>query len=517
MSTLTTCAASRRQRSLRSTARVCTVVPMLLLMACGDAGGDSGASVAAATTAEPAGGAITLWTDSTELFMEHPALIVGAPDKFAVHLTDITDFAPLRSGRITLRFVPRGGGAPLVVVQDAPRAPGIYGPSPAFTTAGDYDLTILVDSPQARDSITVRGLRVYAKASDAPREEAGADEGIAFLKEQQWKTAGFRTDFATTGGVAAAFEASGEIAPAAGRFAEVTAPISGLVDAAGVASSPVPGQRVVRGQVLAYLAPSLGDGGSAFAEARAALREAEDEHERATRLFAVEAVPQRRVHEAESRLRAAREALSGLGGGALSANGKIAVRAPIAGVIARRSIAPGTRVDAGATLFTVVDPSVVWLEVNVPAAQASLVDRTSAAEFLLEGSDRRYAARRTVSVGSMIDSLSRTVPVLYEVANADGSVRIGAAARVSVRTGQQATGVLIPSAAILDEDGRAVVYVQAEGERFEKREVRVAGTEGTRSVVTSGVKAGERIVTGATYQVRLASLSTAVPSHGHEH
>src|SRR5687768_16425273 len=33
--------------------------------------------------AEPAGGAITLWTDSVELFMEHPALIVGAPDKFA--------------------------------------------------------------------------------------------------------------------------------------------------------------------------------------------------------------------------------------------------------------------------------------------------------------------------------------------------------------------------------------------------------------------------------------------------
>ncbi len=516
MSTLATCAASCRQRSLWFTARVCTVAPMLLLMACGDTGGDSVASVAAATTPEPAGGAITLWTDSTELFMEHPALIVGAPDKFAVHLTDITDFAPLRSGRITLRFVPRDGGTSLVVVQDTPRSPGIYGPSPAFTTPGEYDLTILVDSPQARDSIMVPGLRVYAKASEAPREEAG-DDGIAFLKEQQWKTAGFRTDFATTGSLAAAFGASGEIVPAAGRFAEVTAPISGLVDAAGVASSPVPGQRVSRGQVMAYLTPTLGDGGSAFAEARAALREAEDEHLRATRLFALEAVPQRRVHEAENRLLAAREALTGLGGGALSANGKIAVRAPIAGVIARRIIAPGTRVEAGATLFTVIDPSVVWLEVNVPAAQATQVDRTSSAEFLLEGSARRYTARRTVSVGSMIDSLSRTVPVLYEVANADGSVRIGAAARVSVRTGKRASGVLIPSAAILDEDGRAVVYVQAEGERFEKREVTVAGIEGTRSIVTTGVKAGERIVTGATYQVRLASLSTSVPSHGHEH
>ena len=467
--------------------------------------------------AEPAGGAITLWTDSTELFMEHPALIVGAPDKFAVHLTDLTDFTPLRSGRITLRFQPRAGGAPLVVTQDAPRAPGIYGPAPEFRAAGVYDLTILVDSPQARDSISVPGLQVYASAEAAPREAEGGDAGIAFLKEQQWKTPGLRTAFAERGSVAASFEASGEIEPAAGRFAEITAPIGGLVDAGGVAESPAPGQRVSRGQVLASLTPSLGEGGSAYAEARAALREAEDEHARARRLFAVEAVPERRVHEAEIRLQAAREALAGFGGGALTAGGRIAVRSPVAGVVARRSITPGSRVEPGAPLFTVVDPSVVWLAVNVPAAYAADVGRSSGAEFRLEGSDRRYEARRTVSVGSVIDSLSRTVPVLYEVPNPDGSLKIGATARVSVRTGTRADGVVIPTSAVLDEDGRPVAYVQPEGERFEKRELTVAGTEGERTVVTAGIQPGERVVTGAAYQVRLASLSTAVPAHGHEH
>jgi cobalt-zinc-cadmium efflux system membrane fusion protein len=35
--------------------------------------------------------------------------------------------------------------------------------------------------------------------------------------------------------------------------------------------------------------------------------------------------------------------------------------------------------------------------------------------------------------------------------------------------------------------------------------------------VTSGVKAGERVVTTGAYLVRLASLSTQVPSHGHVH
>jgi len=36
-------------------------------------------------------------------------------------------------------------------------------------------------------------------------------------------------------------------------------------------------------------------------------------------------------------------------------------------------------------------------------------------------------------------------------------------------------------------------------------------------LVLDGLKAGERVVTAAAYQVRLASLSTAAPAHGHEH
>ena len=377
---------------------------------------------------------------------------------------------------------------------------------------------MLVESAQARDSISVPDLRVYARAEDAPREEGGGESGISFLKEQQWKTPGFTTAFATNGSVSATIDASGTIEPAAGRYAEVTAPIGGLVDAGSVASSPAPGQHVRRGQVLALLVPTLGEGGSgAFAEARARLREAQDEFDRAKRLVEAEAAPARRLHEAEIRLQASREALAGFSGGALSTDGRLAISSPIAGVVARRTIAPGSRVEAGAPLFTVVDPSVVWLSVNVPAAQASLVGRSGGASFELEGASRRYDTRRVVSIGSVIDSMSRTLPVIYEIANADGSIKVGATARVHVRTGATQQGVVIPVAAILDEDGRPIVYVQPEGETFEKRSIRIGGQDGDRVLVLEGLKPGERIVTGSAYQVRLASLSTAAPAHGHEH
>jgi cobalt-zinc-cadmium efflux system membrane fusion protein len=138
-------------------------------------------------------------------------------------------------------------------------------------------------------------------------------------------------------------------------------------------------------------------------------------------------------------------------------------------------------------------------------------------EFRVEGSTRLYTARRVVSVGSVIDSLSRTVPVLFEVANPDGALKVGANASVAVRTGLRQQGVVLPASAILDEDGRPIVYVQPEGERFEKREITVGDREGDRVLVRGGLKAGERVVTGAAYQVRLASLSSSAPAHGHEH
>jgi RND family efflux transporter MFP subunit len=174
-------------------------------------------------------------------------------------------------------------------------------------------------------------------------------------------------------------------------------------------------------------------------------------------------------------------------------------------------------VEAGAPLFTIVDASVVWLTVNIPASAAATVNLNSTATFTVEGSPRTYAAQRIVSIGSVIDSISRTVPIIYEIVNPDGSLKVGANARAVVRTGSIVQGVVVPTSAILDDNGRSIVFVQPEGETFERREVVLGAREGDLAIIVSGVKAGERVVSGAPYQVKLASLSTAVPEHGHEH
>ena len=465
---------------------------------------------ASAEEALPGGGAVTLWTEKTELFVEYPALLVDEPGKLLVHLTALSDFTPLRSGKLTLRFEPEGGGATVEVVQETPRSPGIYGPVVTLPAAGRWNLRLRVESPQVEDVLVVPDLPVYASHADLPEPEPESGEGIAFLKEQQWQTPGFRTAFAAAGSLPAGIEAPGEIVPAAGHYAEIGAPVAGLVDPEGASVAPAPGERVEERELLAVLTPALGESGSAVAAARAELREAENDYDRARRLLAVEAVPERRVEESRIRLDAARETLAGLtAGGVVAADGRIRLRAPIAGVVAQRDLAPGSRVAAGDRLFTIVDPSVVWLRAHVPAAEAPRIGAEAGATFVLEGGGARGAASRTVAVGSMVDPETRTVPVLYEVENPEATIKVGAHARVTVHTGELAHGVVVPDAAVLEEDGRPVAYVQLEGESFERREL-VLGPR-------AGVSPGDRMVTGAAYQVHLASLSTAVPAHGHGH
>ena len=467
------------------------------------------------TGTELPGGAITVWTDSSELFMEHPALFSGTPSRFAVHLTDLTDFSALRSGTVTLRFRQRDGAGSLDVTQDAPRSPGIYGLEVTFPSGGTWDLTVEVRGDQITDRIEVPGLVVTEDGDEpAPAEEPTAGE-ISFLKEQQWKTPGFRTEAADSGGMVSAIEASGEIIPAADRLAIVAAPVDGIVDAASLQDTPLVGQRVTANTALAALLPALGDAGAALAEAQAQLRDAEAEYQRASRLVAAEAAPKRRLLEAEVSRDRARQALTGLGGG--MENGRLVLRSPIGGIIADRRIVAGARVQAGEPLFTVVDPSIVWLRARVPAASVPAVRQNAPATFRYEGTGTWRPTGRRITSAPMIDSLSRTLALVWEVANPAGTIPIGATATVAVPLGGEVGGVTIPASAMVEEDGVPVVYVQLSGESFTRRVVRVGARAGDRAVIADGVRAGERVVSGAAYQVRLASLGSSVPAHGHEH
>jgi RND family efflux transporter MFP subunit len=488
-----------------------TLIAPLLLAAVAACSND------AAETVEPELGSVvvTQWNDSTELFLEYPHVVAGqATGNWAIHLSSMKDFKPIRTGTLSVRFVNEREVAETFTIA-APARDGIFLLDPVIVNAGTYRVELSLASPQVSSQHVLPEVLVYASEAEAPREageEAGG--GIAFLKEQQWLIP-FAAHPAEEDRVQRTVTAPGEIIPPDGALVEVSAPVDGIAGAVENRGAPSVGQSVRPGQVLVVLAPTAQEGG--FAQARGRVERLEREVARDERLVATGAIPRRRLEEARHDLEIARAEADAMGAAGAGADYRLRLTAPIAGVIARRSFVPGGRVQAGTPLFTIVDPRTAWLRVQVPASAAASIPSGAQATFTVQGSDLVHETARLVSVGNVLDPATRTVPVVFQVAEAGSLFTFGQLAQAAVPVGGSIDGVVIPNTSIVDDNGTPVAYVQAGGEMFERRVLALGETDGTRTHIVAGIRPGEMVVTTGAYQVRLAAASGSEFAGGHAH
>jgi cobalt-zinc-cadmium efflux system membrane fusion protein len=124
---------------------------------------------------------------------------------------------------------------------------------------------------------------------------------------------------------------------------------------------------------------------------------------------------------------------------------------------------------------------------------------------------------RLVDIGKVVDEQSRTATAVFEVSNRSEQLSIGMQANVRLEGGAQVPVVLIPREAVLDNEGRKIVYVLMSGEEFERRDVVLGDEYGGTVAILSGIKPGERVVTQGAYQLKLQELRPAnTGAHTHE-
>ena len=132
------------------------------------------------------------------------------------------------------------------------------------------------------------------------------------------------------------------------------------------------------------------------------------------------------------------------------------------------------------------------------------------------GAPRPLGDGELVYLSQEIDTASRTAPITFRHVN-DSGLRVGMAVELVVKTRREERALTVPREAVVDEDGKMVVFVQLDGETFEKRQVEIGGDDGVDVVLRSGVIPGERVVVSSPYSLLLAQAGTAVPAHGHAH
>jgi multidrug efflux pump subunit AcrA (membrane-fusion protein) len=96
-------------------------------------------------------------------------------------------------------------------------------------------------------------------------------------------------------------------------------------------------------------------------------------------------------------------------------------------------------------------------------------------------------------------------------------VAVNQTVQVRLFTDAAARAAVVPESAIVDDAGRPIVFVQVEGESFVRKPVTLGAREGGFVQVVEGLRPGERVVTRGGNLIRLASMSSQVPAHGHVH
>lgn len=290
---------------------------------------------------------------------------------------------------------------------------------------------------------------------------------------------------------------SGELSPE--QSAQVRAQVAGpVLEVFAEQGQPVrKGQRLARiddaalRQALLSASSALhtAEGGLALATRNAertrqlhlagAVSEAEDEQARQSVTAAEGAVA-----DARARLRMAKDQVE-----------RATVRSPMDGIVAEQPVKAGDVVQVGNLLYTVVDPRSMRLEASVPVEELQAVQVGTPVDFRVAGYDEPF--RGTITrVNPAVDPATRQVRIYASLADSTRPLVAGLFAEGQVAT-RERTGIVLPEDAV-DIRGIRPTVLRVRRGAVERVEVEPGVKVPDRGLVeiVRGIAVGDTIVRG---------------------
>ncbi len=177
------------------------------------------------------------------------------------------------------------------------------------------------------------------------------------------------------------------------------------------------------------------------------------------------------------------------------------IAAPQSGVVTELMVRQGAQVTPGMPLMKLTDLSRVWILIEVPEAQAAWVAVGKPVEARLKGLPGKLFEGKVDHVYPLLDTATRTLRARLTFDNADGALKPGMYADVTVFGGAQQDVTLVPSEAVIRTGTRSVVLV-AEGEgRYRPVEISLGPERQDEIVVVEGLEAGQQVVVSGQFLI----------------
>lgn len=462
----------------------------------------------------------TLFSDSLEFYVEHPALLAGEEAEILVHLTRTETYQPCSEGQVSILMDGVSG------TSGKARIPGIYAVLFTPEKEGAFHAEISYTEGSLREAVEAHvhvyadhaAMHVPAEDQDAHGHEPAPLGEITYLKEQAWQS-DFRVEKIQRGSFHTIIPTSGELMPMPGEKKNISSTSRGMVQFAD--RHLVQGTQVEQGQLLFLISSeSLVEDNLKlrYEEAKNKWQNSRSTFLRHARLFESEAISQRQYQESLTAYR--EDSLNFYNLEAHISEEGIRIVAPISGSIHELMVSEGTHVGEGDVLAILSPDRNLLLRADLPQQYFQYSTSISSANFRPAYSTDVLSVGelkgRLLAVGHSVKENDHYLPVNFLLHN-DGRLLEGAFAEVYLIAGERDQVITVPLTAIGEEQGGKYVFIQVSGESYTKRRVQTGPGDGRRVEILSGLAEGERVVTRGTMLIKAASLETGEIGHGHSH
>lgn len=177
------------------------------------------------------------------------------------------------------------------------------------------------------------------------------------------------------------------------------------------------------------------------------------------------------------------------------------VTAPRGGMVAELSVRQGMLLRTGAPLARINGLSSVWVEADVPQAQAAVVQLGAPIRVTLAAWPDAPLKGKVTALIPALDQGTRTLRVRAEIPNPQGRLRPGMFARVALEQPAAQPGLQVPSASVIATGQRQIVIVSDGAGHFTPAEVKTGREHDGQTEIISGLQAGEQVVISGQFLI----------------
>lgn len=173
---------------------------------------------------------------------------------------------------------------------------------------------------------------------------------------------------------------------------------------------------------------------------------------------------------------------------------------PASGVVTKKDVVEGMKLEAGAMPYEIVDLSSVWVVADVYEAEIRQVTIGTPATLTLTAYPGRSFTGTVAFIAPMLDPQTRTVKVRLSFPNPAGDLRPEMFGEVLLSVAAH-DGLVVPADALIDSGTAQVVFVAEGSGRFVPRLVETGQRDGAMVEITRGVEVGEQVVVRANFLI----------------